>query len=137
MEVFQAMGNYNFRPCIEIFNILIDGMCRVGEIGKAKLLFDRIFGIGLIPNVITYTILINSLCNEGLLEEANGLFLQMEGNDFLPNTCTFNAIICGFCRVNEMHKAIEFLHIMATRYISALSLLLLIFSQRTNNLNEI
>ncbi|XXG47077.1 hypothetical protein AAC387_Pa02g1777 [Persea americana] len=88
------------------------------EIGKAKLLFDSIFGNGLIPNVITYTIIINGLCNEGLLEEANGLFLQMEENDFLPNTCTFNAIIRGFCKVNEMHKAIEFLHIIATRYIS-------------------
>lgn len=117
MKIFQDMISSNFNPSIEIFGILIDGMCRVGEIGKAKLLFGGISSYGLVPDVITYTIMIKGLCNEGLLE-ANELFLQMEEHGCLTNTHTFNVIIRCFCKINEMHKAFEFLHIMAKGDIS-------------------
>lgn len=61
LTLFETMQKSLVAPNIVIYNILIDGMCKVGKIKDAGELFSRAFVEGLQPSVWTFTIIINGL----------------------------------------------------------------------------
>ncbi|KAF3443284.1 hypothetical protein FNV43_RR12966 [Rhamnella rubrinervis] len=111
----------NSQTCNEI-----KGLCSIGDISKAMVLFDKMLKAGPSPTVITYnllidgyvklewgispnqvsyTALINGYCMEGKLDVALSLFEKMVGSDCCPSTEMYNAIINGFSKDNQFSEA--------------------------------
>ncbi|MFQ6627437.1 hypothetical protein Gotur_006333, partial [Gossypium turneri] len=94
--LMQAMQNSRLKLNVASYNILIDGLCKAGNIEVGKELFHKLSVNGLKPNVYTYAIMINGFCRDGLPDEAYQLFRSMEDNDCLPDSFCYNVMIQGF-----------------------------------------
>ncbi|XP_074352976.1 pentatricopeptide repeat-containing protein At2g18520, mitochondrial-like [Apium graveolens] len=57
---------------IQIYTILIDGLCKNKKLDEARNIFDEQKGVQ--PDVVIHNVLIRGLCEEGFYEEANELF---------------------------------------------------------------
>ncbi|XP_026385121.1 pentatricopeptide repeat-containing protein At1g63330-like [Papaver somniferum] len=103
---------------IEMYRILIQGLCQAGKLEDARKLFIDIPNKGLAHDVVTYTTMINSLFCEKMLSEANALIIQMEEKGCLQDARAFDTIIRGFLIAKETAKALHFLRKMRSRNIS-------------------
>ena len=112
--MFHEMEDKTLGNNIVIYNILIDGLCNVGNLTVVRELFYSLPVKGLQPNVRTYTITLKGLCKEGLIEEAC-VFEKMDGSSFSPNNHTYNTIIQGLVQHNETPEAMEYLEIMVDK----------------------
>ncbi|PSS29183.1 Pentatricopeptide repeat-containing protein [Actinidia chinensis var. chinensis] len=95
-----------YRPDTCTFNIVIRGLCRVGEVDKAFAFFNEMGSFGCLPDVITYVALINGLCRVG--EADRGLELLREfqlGKGFSPDVITYTSVISGYCKLGNMEVA--------------------------------
>ncbi|WOH13885.1 hypothetical protein DCAR_0933398 [Daucus carota subsp. sativus] len=103
---------------IQIHNILIDGLCKIRKLNKARIIFDKLASSGLQPDVITHNIMIRGLCQEGLFEEAKELLSKMETSICLPNDVTYNTIIRGSLLNKRYEEAAVLIENMRARKFS-------------------
>ncbi|KAL7235860.1 hypothetical protein ACSBR1_019195 [Camellia fascicularis] len=88
------------------FNIVIRGLCRVGEVEKAFGFFNDMESFGCLPDVITYNTLINGFCRVGEADRGLELLREIQsGNRFSPDVVTFTSVISGFCKSGNMELA--------------------------------
>ncbi|KAI8028156.1 Pentatricopeptide repeat-containing protein [Camellia lanceoleosa] len=88
------------------FNIVIRGLCRVGEVEKAIGFFNDMGSFGCLPDVITYNTLINGFCKVGEVHRSLELLREIQsGNRFSPDVVTFTSVISGFCKSGNMELA--------------------------------
>lgn len=62
---------------IEVYSVVIDGLCRVGRLEARKKL-DKLSEKYLVPDVVTFNILINGICKKEMIMETDMLLVQME-----------------------------------------------------------
>ncbi|XP_019157941.1 PREDICTED: putative pentatricopeptide repeat-containing protein At1g12700, mitochondrial [Ipomoea nil] len=84
--------------------IIIDKVCKIGQLNIACDVFNDLISKGRHPDVYTYTAMISGFCREGLIDEALELLRKMEKN-CLPNTETYNVILQEFVREKKCHEA--------------------------------
>ncbi|CAL5329695.1 unnamed protein product [Camellia sinensis] len=88
------------------FNIVIRGLCRVGEVEKAIGFFNDMGSFGCLPDVITYNTLINGFCRVGEVDRGLELLREIQsGNTFSPDVVTFTSVISGYCKSGNMELA--------------------------------
>ncbi|KAM7266954.1 hypothetical protein ACFE04_009120 [Oxalis oulophora] len=104
--------------CKNVYNPLIDGLCKTGKLKDAWWVFNRLSDRGLVPDVITYSIMIHELCKEGKLDKANDMLFEMEKKGCAPNIIIFNTLMHSFCENNEMQSLVDLLNKMAARNLS-------------------
>jgi pentatricopeptide repeat protein len=109
------MQSTYLKPDIAMYNILIDAMCKFGNLKDARKLFSELFVQGLLPNVQIYTTIINNLCKEGLLDEALEAFRNMEGDGCPPDEFSYNVIIRGFLQHKDESRAAQLIGEMRDR----------------------
>lgn len=109
MALLQTLERDKFELNIEVYSLVIDGLCRVGRWEEARKKLDQLSGKGLVPGVVTYSILINGLCKKGMIMEADKLLVQMEEKGCFPDSISFNTVIRGFLVKNETDRAIQLL----------------------------
>ncbi|CAI9781186.1 unnamed protein product [Fraxinus pennsylvanica] len=123
MELFHSLEISSFDLHIEVYNRVLDGLCKAGEIDIAKResLILPLSYLKACPKrawhqqLLPLNIMINGFCKNGEMEKANNLFLEMEKESCAPVVVTFNTLMRGFCNNNEAPKVIELLHEMAER----------------------
>ncbi|XXG73412.1 hypothetical protein AAC387_Pa07g2333 [Persea americana] len=93
--LFDNLGRNHLSPAVVTYNMLINGLCRVGALEEARKLKDEISEHGLLPDVVTYTTLANGSCRNGDLVLAKGFFNEMLGKGFQPDCFTYTARIVG------------------------------------------
>lgn len=90
------------------FNIVLRGVCRVGEIDKAFILFNDMGSFGCKPDVVSYNSLINGLSRIGDVDRACELLRKIKlQNDISPDVVTYTSVISGYCKLGEMEKALS------------------------------
>ncbi|XP_050232020.1 pentatricopeptide repeat-containing protein At5g39710 [Mercurialis annua] len=70
-RVFESMINKNHKPNEAIYNIIIHGHCRGGNIQKAYDLYNEMVRFGFVPHTVTVIALVKALSTEGMSEELN------------------------------------------------------------------
>ncbi|KAJ8620400.1 hypothetical protein MRB53_028929 [Persea americana] len=93
--------------------IIVGGLCKKGEVKRARELVVEMSERGIKPNAVTYTILIDGLSGLGRVEKAEKLFEQMSPGwskqDFPVWTkqgiLFHTSIIDASCRVGNMKRA--------------------------------
>ncbi|CAA6658159.1 unnamed protein product [Spirodela intermedia] len=125
-----------------VFNTVIDGFCRKGDMEGAFAMLRRMELAGVRPGCITYNTLINGLCKSQKLEAAAELagamatkgvppsvetfntLVNAYAKAFLferginPNAQTFNILIGGYCKSGRVENAIKRLEDMKEKNIS-------------------
>lgn len=96
MALLKAIEACNLNLDIEVYNIVINGMCKTGELEAGRDVFLNLPSKSLHPVTRTYNSMIQGLCKSGLLDEANKLFMEMEENDCSPDGCNYKTLSRGF-----------------------------------------
>ncbi|KAI8561099.1 hypothetical protein RHMOL_Rhmol04G0310500 [Rhododendron molle] len=102
MHLFREIPQRGLKPAVETFNIVLEGLFRVGRCAAAHRLFDEMQVAGIIPSTLTFSIFLDGLCKNGHIAFALSLFHTMESNR------TYNIMIGGFCYEGLLNKAKEF-----------------------------
>lgn len=80
-------------PNVFTFNIVIDFLCKEGELVEARALFVRMKAMGCSPDVVTYNSLIDGYGKCGELEEVELLVSEMRKSGCAADVVTYNALI--------------------------------------------
>ena len=96
-EAFRriAEGPRKLRPNVYSYTNLLNACVRVGELQRARDLFERMKkDDAATPNEVTYTVLVKGLAQEGLLDEAADVIeCDMPRAGVTPNVRTFSTLL--------------------------------------------
>ncbi|KAM1018753.1 hypothetical protein ACFX2C_040342 [Malus domestica] len=95
-KLFDQLGTYLILS-VMTYNMLIAGMCEVGELCEAGRLWNDMVEKGCAPNSFTYNMLIKGFCKIGKPEEGIKILEEMMDKGCLPNKSTYNMLIEGLC----------------------------------------
>ncbi|RDX91153.1 Pentatricopeptide repeat-containing protein, partial [Mucuna pruriens] len=90
---------------VEIYNILMDSLCKIGVVKKALSLFDEMKGLSLKPDSYTYSIAILCLVDLGEIQEAcvcHNMIIEMS---CIPSVEAYSSLAKGLCKIGEIDKA--------------------------------
>jgi pentatricopeptide repeat protein len=113
--VHHKMPKQGCLPNMFSYTILIDGLCKKGQIEKAIDFIDDMISKGYQPDVMTCNIIINGLCKKGEIDEAMNILDDMISKGLQPDVRTYSIIISGLCRKDEIEKAIDLLDDMISK----------------------
>ncbi|CAI0458199.1 unnamed protein product [Linum tenue] len=105
---FRNMVGAGISPSVFTYNIMIDHVCKEGDIEAAKSLFEEMKHKGVMPDVVTYNSLIDGYGKLGFLENSVGLFEEMKQASCEPDAVTYNALINCFCKFDRIARAFQF-----------------------------
>ncbi|GJV26599.1 pentatricopeptide repeat-containing protein [Tanacetum coccineum] len=116
IQIFHEMPNHGCIPDTYTYGTLINGLCRLGKISKARKLLKEMEAKGCSPSVVTYTSLIHRLCQLNYLDEAKALLQEMEAKSIIANVYTYLLFgHCGLCKNEHSSEAIELLEVMISK----------------------
>ncbi|KAF6170833.1 hypothetical protein GIB67_015785 [Kingdonia uniflora] len=101
------------------YGTLINGLCKLGKINKAKELFGEMDAKDCLPIVVTCTYLIHGLCLSNILDEAMELFEEMSRKGIEPNMVTFSSLMDGLCKGGRSLQALKLREKMVGKRFSA------------------
>ncbi|KAL6964338.1 hypothetical protein U1Q18_035393 [Sarracenia purpurea var. burkii] len=104
MEYVLRLRCYHPDTCT--FNIVIRGLCRIGDVEKALEFFYDMGVFSCLPDVRTYNAIINGLCRVGKVDRGMELLRESKSrNDFSPDVATYTSVISGYCKLGNMEVA--------------------------------
>ncbi|KAI5661476.1 hypothetical protein M9H77_20799 [Catharanthus roseus] len=90
------------------FNIVIDGLCKAGQIDRAFEVFNDMGSFGCFADITTYNSVINGLCKLGDADRALELLREIQSQGGLsPDVKTYTTIISGFFKLGRNHEALH------------------------------
>ncbi|XP_050368340.1 putative pentatricopeptide repeat-containing protein At1g12700, mitochondrial [Argentina anserina] len=112
LKLLEKMEASELQLNIVSYSVVLEGLCKAGEIESARDLLCDLLSKGVQPDVIIHNLMIQGLCRRGLLVEAEKLLREMEGKGCPPNDCTYNIIIRGFLNNNKTSQAVKLIEEM-------------------------
>ncbi|XP_076952805.1 uncharacterized protein LOC143626694 [Bidens hawaiensis] len=102
-----VLRSESFAPDVYAFNIVISGLCRVGEVNKGFSLFNQMRKFNCLPDSITYNTLLNGFCRVGNITKAHALLNQVcIVDECSPDVVSFTSVISGYCKLGKMKEAL-------------------------------
>eukprot|EP01018_Ginkgo_biloba_P038962 Gb_04675 [translate_table: standard] len=118
VELFEALKEKGYYS-VSIFNVLINGLYKTGDIVKALGLFEEMKGGKCKPDVFTYNYVIPCLVDSGNLKEACDLFSQMKERSLVPSVPAYTALVKSLCKIGEINAALSLVQDCLGRVTSA------------------
>ncbi|KAL5215791.1 hypothetical protein ABZP36_007192 [Zizania latifolia] len=95
-----------YSPDVWSFNVVIKGVCRVGDVQKALKLVERMNEFGCSPDTVTHNILVDGLCRVNQVDRGRQVLRRLQTDGvFMPNVVTFTSVISGYCKSGKMEDA--------------------------------
>ncbi|CAI9770791.1 unnamed protein product [Fraxinus pennsylvanica] len=85
--------------------VVVDGLCKNGEIKRAKELVDEMLSSGIKPNVITFNIMVNACTKRWKFEELEKILDLMKWVGVDMNVETFKFLVDGFSSCGKIEEA--------------------------------
>ncbi|KAL6652661.1 hypothetical protein ACP70R_011586 [Stipagrostis hirtigluma subsp. patula] len=96
-----------YHPDVWSFNVVIKGVCRVGDVQKALKLVERMDEFGCSPDTITHNILVDGLCRVKEVNKGREVLRRLQKDGVcMPNVVTYTSVISGYCKAGRMEDAI-------------------------------
>ncbi|GFP95593.1 putative pentatricopeptide repeat-containing protein at1g12700 mitochondrial [Phtheirospermum japonicum] len=130
----EIMIRLNVCPDIAMYDGLIHGYSLLGQMDKAKEIFDSIAkngfkhtvfsygglinGKGLEHTTVIYNTMMHGLLRVGRFDDARNLFRDMENRKIDPSLRTFNILLDGLCRARRIDEAFSFVRVMEEKGVS-------------------
>jgi pentatricopeptide repeat protein len=83
-RVFKTMHERNFKPDGAVYNLIIHGHCRRGNVRKAYDMYREMVRCGFVSHVVTVIALIKALSKEGMIDELSSVMQN------ILSRCTLN-----------------------------------------------
>ncbi|XP_066350139.1 LOW QUALITY PROTEIN: pentatricopeptide repeat-containing protein At2g06000-like [Miscanthus floridulus] len=97
-----------YSPDAWSFNVVIKGVCRVGNFQKALELVERMTEFGCSPDTITHNILIDGLCRAKQVNRGHEVLRRLLRDGVcMPNVVTYTSVISGYCKAGRMEDALS------------------------------
>ncbi|CAK7325091.1 unnamed protein product [Dovyalis caffra] len=99
-------------------SILLNGLCKEGQVEKAEEVLKSLVEYGLVPDEVIYNTIVNGYCQIGDMDRAILTIERMESHGLRPNCITFNSVIDKFCEMQMMDTAEEWVKKMVKKGIA-------------------
>lgn len=96
-------------PGNAVFNSVISGYSKAGDLGEAIQIKKLMESRGLKPDVYTYTVMMSGYTNGGQMEEACKLLSEAKKKHSKLTPVTYHTLIRGYCKLEEFDKALKLL----------------------------
>ncbi|XP_068657877.1 pentatricopeptide repeat-containing protein At5g46100-like isoform X2 [Aristolochia californica] len=114
-KVFEQMPVRGFVPDCYTYGTLINGLCRLGQITKARKLLLEMEKKDCSPSVVTYSSLIHGLCLSNCMDEALEMLNIMSSKNIKPNVITYSSLMDGLCKRGRSSEAMGLLEKMVNQ----------------------
>ncbi|CAN6476417.1 unnamed protein product [Victoria cruziana] len=107
MQVFRKhreMKTLGIKPDVVSYTVLIDALCKIGEVEKAAGFLHKMFISGLRPSLVTYSVVMRGLCQKGKLNQAFDLFRKMEEFGLKADEACYTTLMVGSCRNGDLDQ---------------------------------
>ncbi|GLU19629.1 hypothetical protein SLE2022_358670 [Rubroshorea leprosula] len=100
---------YNSNQETALLEILLDSLCKEGNVRAATEYFDRRKELdgSWIPTIRIYNILLNGWFRSRKLKHGERLWMEMRKEGVLPTVVTYGTLVEGYCRMRRVERAIE------------------------------
>ncbi|CAN1222187.1 Pentatricopeptide repeat-containing protein At3g13160, mitochondrial [Linum grandiflorum] len=107
-ELFKELPEeLGIRPDVFSHNIVMKGLCEVGELNSAALLMDR---MDCEPNVVTFNTLLDGFYSNGRFEEGDAIWDRlMKNKSISPDVRSYCAKLMGLAMQKRSKEAVELL----------------------------
>jgi len=106
LEIYDIMQDATCICSKVMYNTLIDGLVRHGDMEQASRIFRDMALNAVSPDLITFSTMIKGHCARGDLEQALMLFSRMRKQGISPDAILFNSILDG-CAHKQMRSLTE------------------------------
>ncbi|KAK6144946.1 hypothetical protein DH2020_021766 [Rehmannia glutinosa] len=110
--VLHAMGETVNPADIATYNVIIQGLGKMGRADLANAVLDKLVKEGGYLDIVMYNTLINALGKAGRIDEANKLFQQMKTSGINPDVVTYNTLIEVHSKAGRLKDAYKVLKMM-------------------------
>uniref|UniRef100_A0A5B7A8D2 Pentatricopeptide repeat-containing protein n=1 Tax=Davidia involucrata TaxID=16924 RepID=A0A5B7A8D2_DAVIN len=109
LSLFREMKekNLGLEPDLCTYNSLIHGLCLVGKVKDALIVWEELKGSGHEPDFFTYRILIQGCSKSYRMDDATKIFSEMQFNGFRPDTIIFNSLLNGLLKARKLTEACQ------------------------------
>ncbi|KAL8489522.1 hypothetical protein ACS0TY_025439 [Phlomoides rotata] len=107
-KLLMQLADCGAVPDVRTYNILINGMCRAGQVDVARKLFEQLLIKRLSPDSVTYATLIDGFERAGRDGVAYKIFEQMNENGCKPSSSVYKTLMIWCCRKRKTSDAIAF-----------------------------
>ncbi|WOL06639.1 hypothetical protein Cni_G15373 [Canna indica] len=100
-------GRRDLLPHAFIYNPVIDGLCKAGDVDQANVVLLEMEERQCMPDKFTYTILIIGHCKKGRMLEAIAIFQKMVNSGCAPDSITVGSLVSCLLKAgipNEINK---------------------------------
>ncbi|KAI9122941.1 hypothetical protein K1719_005830 [Acacia pycnantha] len=104
-HVFRKMVLKGFQPKLQVYNSLLDGISKIGQLEEVLKILDDMETKHIQPDYFTVSAVINCYCQKGDLEGALAFFDEFKSKDILPDFLGFLYLIRGLCSKGRMEEA--------------------------------
>ncbi|RHN69826.1 putative pentatricopeptide [Medicago truncatula] len=122
LALYTTMLKSNVEPNFYTYNMLIDGLCKRGEVKGAQELLDEMKRVGIVPCVLSMTsilyscwfppsdmiscnVVLNGFCKTGRLKEALSFVWLIKKDGFSLNRNSYTSLINGFFKARRYREA--------------------------------
>ncbi|XP_019462095.1 PREDICTED: pentatricopeptide repeat-containing protein At5g39710 [Lupinus angustifolius] len=112
-QVFETMLQRNYKPNGAVYNLIIHGHCRSGNVHKAYNLYKEMMHCGFVSHPVTIIALIKELSREGMDDELNQVVQNILTNCRLHDAELAKALVENNFREGNMDTVLNILTEMA------------------------
>lgn len=105
LEMLNEVSKEERKDAIKLFSSVIQGLCRIKDTDKAKVLLFDMIESGPPPGNAVFNSIINSLSKAGEMKEATKIMKVMERRGLKPDVYTYSVIMSGYSKGGEMEEA--------------------------------
>ncbi|KAI8918198.1 hypothetical protein DFJ77DRAFT_508444 [Powellomyces hirtus] len=95
LQVFGMMKEQGFLPTTDMYNILMTGYARLGDLEGCRNVLRKLAAQGLAPNMHTYNLFMKMYVNIGQFDAAVKFFDRMINEGVAPDVTSFNVLMGG------------------------------------------
>ncbi|KAI3437227.1 uncharacterized protein J3R85_005672 [Psidium guajava] len=106
-KMIQDRWGHGCIPNVVLYNTLIDGYVKIGNVDKAHALFKELIQKGFLPTVQTFGSMIRGFCNAGNFDLVDKLITEMEKRGLDVSLYICNMIIDGLYKHGRAVEAVK------------------------------
>ncbi|CAI9755129.1 unnamed protein product [Fraxinus pennsylvanica] len=106
--IFREMEmKWQVRPDVVSYNIVIKGLCEMGEWDKGLGMLDEMERSGVKPDLVTFNTVLDKLYSNKRFDDGENMWRRMVESGFLPNIRSYNARLVGLLNEKKFNEAVE------------------------------
>lgn len=91
--VYQKMKKFEVKPRVFLYNRIIDGLMKNGQVDLALSVYEDFRNDGLVEESVTFMILIKGLCKAGRIDEMLKILIRMREDLCKPDVFAYTAMV--------------------------------------------